>query len=97
MEPFLRQHGDRRLGRRGWPRRACVRTRRFRFDCNVRQDGAPVIADRDGCLIDVVADPTEVRNLATDPAYRGERLRLEGLLETFLADAVEPVAMPVPR
>jgi choline-sulfatase len=78
---------------RGWPRRACVRTRRWRYDRNVRIDGEAIGADHpdaDACLIDTEADPTEQHNLI---GQQSEAQRLETLLTTWLDGAVEPTSV----
>ena len=50
---------------RGWPRRSCVRTERWRFDRNTRLDGDAVPdGDRDEALFDTLEDPLERRNVA---------------------------------
>lgn len=80
---------------RGWPRRACVRTRRWRFDMNVRQDGGPVRPENeDAFLADSLAGPGELTNLAAEPA-QGERVAaFRALLLARAADAVEPAFVP---
>lgn len=56
-------------GRLGWPRRACVRTSRYRLDLNVRLDGGrPSPEDEDVFLVDRAVDPEEVTNRAADPS-----------------------------
>ena len=60
------------LGGRGWPRRSCVRTERWRLDKNVLIDGEkPEPKDEDIFLADVQADPEEMVNLAHNPHYAG--------------------------
>ena len=76
---------------RGWPRRACIRTERWRLDMNVRIDGRDSPrGDRDVFLTDWKADPRESTNLADDPEAGAARRRLEAMLEEHIAGAVEP-------
>lgn len=80
-------------GDRGWPRRACVRSRRFRFDKNVRIDGTAVgrgHPDEDIFLADTEEDPAEIKNVADDARYADVRLRLKDALDRHLHGAVEP-------
>lgn len=80
---------------RGWPRRACLRTRDWRFDMNVRQDGAPVAdADADPFLADLRADPEERVNLAFHPAQAGRVAGFAARLRARAARAVEPAFVP---
>ncbi|MGW5718754.1 sulfatase family protein [Amycolatopsis sp. NPDC003865] len=59
---------------RGWPRRSCIRTRRYRLDATVRIDGHPAApGEEDVFLADSLADPRELRNLAESPAHEGIR------------------------
>jgi choline-sulfatase len=68
-------------GGRGWPRRACVRTRQYRLDMTVRQDGCEVRPEeRDVFLADSLADPDERINLAADPEHAEVRDTLISLL-----------------
>jgi choline-sulfatase len=79
----------------GWPRRACVRTARFRLDMNIRQDGGPVPpAEEDIFLADVVADPLEQHDLAADPAHAATVAELRGRLLARAAGALEPAHVP---
>jgi len=79
----------------GWPRRMCVRTRKYRFDMNVRQDGQPIAASReDRYLADVENDPREIVNLAEDPAYAGIVSELRDLALGEAANGVEPDHIP---
>jgi arylsulfatase A-like enzyme len=56
----------------GWPRRACIRTGRYRLDANVRLDGrAPLTAtEEDVFFVDRSSDPDEVHNRAADAEYK---------------------------
>ncbi len=78
-------HGD-----VGWPRRSCVRTRRWRLDMSTRMDGRTLEGEeRDVFLADRESDPLEIRNLAEDPAHAEVRDRLLALLEKHVANSVE--------
>ncbi len=80
----------------GWPRRCCIRTRRWRFDMNTRQDGAAIAeAEEDWFLADTVADPAERTNLAYDAAHRGTVDALRARILAYVADSVEPEFVPV--
>ena len=55
-------------GDRGWPRRSCIRTARWRLDKNMRLDAAPVKPeDEDVFLADMINDRAEMTNLAAEP------------------------------
>jgi choline-sulfatase len=70
---------------RGWPRRSCVRTGRYRLDATVRMDGGPVgPEDEDVFLADSHADPDELENLASDEKHARVR---DGLLRRLRAQA----------
>ena len=78
------------LGGRGWPRRSCVRTGKYRLDKNMRMDGAkPAKEDEDVFLADMQNDPAELTNLSEDPQYTGVRERLTKLLDQHAAEAIE--------
>ncbi|MDF0595277.1 sulfatase [Psychromarinibacter halotolerans] len=80
---------------RGWPRRACIRSGRWRFDMNVRQDGGHVLAENeDPFLCDTAADPFERYNLAADPAHAARVARFRGILLDRAAGALEPAFVP---
>ena len=75
----------------GWPRRACVRTERYRLDRTVRRDGEIVgPEERDMFFCDWKEDPFETRNRADDPALAGEIERLNALLDAHVERRVEP-------
>lgn len=77
------------LGGRGWPRRSCVRTARFRLDKNMRIDGQKAAPeDEDLFLADMLADPDETVNLAGKPECAAEVKRLSALLDAHAANAV---------
>ncbi len=83
------------LGDTGWPRRACVRTERYRLDMTVRHEGRPVDPHRQDLFVaDVQADPLEMHNLARSPLGANTVANLTGLLEAHLANAVEGHAVP---
>jgi choline-sulfatase len=76
---------------KGWPRRACVRTDRFRLDMNVRQDGALIAPENEDIfLADWRSDPHELTNLAGDPDHAAIRDSLRAALLARQANAVEP-------
>lgn len=65
---------NRQLGRlpdgRGWPRRACIRTERYRLDLNIRIDGTYTTeAEEDLYFVDTQVCPDEDRNMASLPEY----------------------------
>ncbi|MEV6037724.1 sulfatase-like hydrolase/transferase [Nonomuraea sp. NPDC052116] len=77
-------------GGRGWPRRTCVRTPRYRLDATVRLDGRPATPDEeDVFLADSHADPAELRNLADDPTCADVRGTLLGHVRALARSAVE--------
>ena len=77
-------------GGRGWPRRSCIRTSRYRFDMNVLIDGAkPQPEDQDVFLADVLADRNEFTNLAREPKYADVVRKLSGQLEKHTENSVE--------
>lgn len=73
----------------GWPQRACIRTRRYRLDANVRLNGrAPLTAaEEDVFFVDRSTDPGEVHNLATAVEYRDIVQDLRGKLFDHMATA----------
>jgi choline-sulfatase len=79
----------------GWPRRCCIRTARWRFDMNTRQDGRPIAeAEEDWFLADVEADPMEMENLAGQPGHRATVDMLRAQILAHVADSVEPAFIP---
>lgn len=79
----------------GWPRRACIRTDRYRLDMTVRRNGAAALPeDEDPCLADRVLDPLEASNVAADPLYAGVLETLRATLLAHCATAREPVSVP---
>ncbi len=78
----------------GWPRRTCVRTERYRLDCNVRRHGQPVAPeDRDVFLADYRDDPLETTNLADRPEHAELRRELEAKVDAHAATGIEPAAV----
>jgi len=74
----------------GWPRRACIRTERYRLDKNVCLDGQPVERSmEDIFLADVVADPDEHCNLANDPAYECVVAELSAQIDRHISGSKE--------
>ncbi|MEM7130216.1 MAG: sulfatase-like hydrolase/transferase [Chloroflexota bacterium] len=74
----------------GWPRRACVRTDRYRLDKNVRLNGEAVAPElEDIFLADAQADPSENTNLADQPEYAEMVARLSKTLDDHVANSVE--------
>ncbi len=77
-------------GGKGWPRRSCIRTGRYRLDKNILIDGRkPDTEDEDLFMADVVSDPAEMTNLAGDPQYSGLIHELSVALERHAEGAVE--------
>ena len=75
---------------RGWPRRSCIRTSRYRLDKNMLLDGRkPEPKDVDIFLADVVSDPEEMTNLAADPQLTDVVQKLSHALDTHAEGAVE--------
>ncbi|HPN84461.1 MAG TPA: sulfatase-like hydrolase/transferase [Victivallales bacterium] len=73
---------------RGWPRRSCIRTSKYRLDMNMRIDGAPAKdEDKDIFLADIEKDPKELVNLANDPAYSDLVKKLSEMLEKHAQNA----------
>ncbi len=84
----------------GWPRRACVRTDRYRLDMSVRMDGVPIEGGEDAFLCDYIVDPCERINLADDPAYADVLARLRSVLLAHIEGSHEiddPVVLECPR
>ena len=79
----------------GWPRRACVRTQRYRLDMTVRRNGRPSRPDEeDPYLADAALDPPEAINRAGDPAYAGVLSDLRQVLLDHCNQGVEPESVP---
>jgi len=77
-------------GDRGWPRRSCIRTQRYRLDKNMRIDGRSLSPeDEDLFLADVQTDPGERVDLAADPRYADVVADLSVRLDRHAEGAVE--------
>ena len=75
---------------RGWPRRSCVRTERYRLDRTTRIDGAPAAPDDwDVFLADRETDRREVVNRAGDPALADLEAELLAAIHELTEGAVE--------
>ncbi len=85
-------------GDRGWPRRSCVRTDCYRLDMNVLIDGEKPGADeQDVFLADVVADPLEFINLASEPKYAEVVCELSKRLAEHTEGSVEVASESLQR
>lgn len=74
----------------GWPRRACIRTDRYRLDKNIQMDGKPVSDDdTDIFLADMIDDPYEENNLADARQYTSLVSQLCHQLDDHHENAVE--------
>jgi choline-sulfatase len=79
----------------GWPRRACIRTGRYRLDMTVRRNGAPVPeAEEDPYLADLAIDPDESVNRIGDENYAEVASRLRRLLRDHCGKRYEPPFVP---
>ncbi len=84
------------FGDRGWPRRTCVRTERWRYDRNVRLDGAPPgVPDRDDFMADTTVDPNEATNRVGDPSVAGVLAELSALVDDLAGRATDVPAAGV--
>jgi choline-sulfatase len=80
----------------GWPRRACIRTQRYRLDMTVRRNGAVVAPEEeDPYLADTALDPLEAVNRIGDPAYAEIAERLRTALRAHCRNSFEPGRVPV--
>ena len=103
-ETFSCAFPNRQLGRlpgdRGWPRRSCIRSCRYRLDMNTRIDGHTALPEeRDLFFTDCLRYPEENVNLADDPMYREIVERMTALLETHIAGMaeVDPATIVMPE
>jgi choline-sulfatase len=78
-------------GNRGWPRRTCVRTDRWRFERNVLLDGEPptTTEDVDAFLVDWRADPLEFTNVVAQPEHADVVEHLSQLIDDHIVGSVE--------
>lgn len=102
-EPDSCAFPNRQLGRlpggRGWPRRACIRTRDYRLDLNVRIDGAYTDeAEEDLFFVDTRVCPKEDRNMAAQPEYAQVVASLREKLRAHTAGCreVDPETLRIP-
>jgi choline-sulfatase len=75
---------------RGWPRRSCIRTDRYRFEKNVLLDNhRPAPEKEDPFLVDFKRDPREFINLAADPEFADVVSQLSEKLDAHCKNSVE--------
>lgn len=75
----------------GWPRRTCIRTKKYRLDKNVRIDGDYVgKEDEDIFFVDVTKDPTEKINMVGWPEYKDIVDILLKKINQHINNSVEP-------
>ena len=78
-------------GEKGWPRRACIRTDRYRLDKNIRIDDQPVTKeDEDIFFTDINIYPNENKNLVKDCRYKEVINELLHKLNRHVELSVEP-------
>lgn len=79
----------------GWPRRACIRTARYRLDMTVRRNGARVGADEEDIfLADCALDPLETENRAAQPHYAEVLAQLRATLRQHVERGHETAWVP---
>jgi choline-sulfatase len=79
----------------GWPRRACIRSARYRLDMTVRRNGGPVPEDEeDPYLADLALDPDEAINRIGNVHYAEIASRLRRLLREHCRGRYEPPFVP---
>lgn len=77
-------------GNRGWPRRACIRTQRYRLDISSRIDATYTdMSNEDLFFVDTQVCPEENRNMAAIPEYATIVRRLRQRLREHLEDCQE--------
>ena len=79
-------------GERGWPRRACIRSARYRLDMNIRIDGEHLAEndpERDVFLADSEDDRQECKNLAGKPELKTVEEQLRKQLQKHTAKSLE--------
>ena len=76
---------------KGWPRRACIRTSRYRLDMNIRIDGKKAEPEEEDIFFtDYATYPEEDQNLAAEPQYQDVIAELRRKLWEHQNGAVEP-------
>lgn len=103
-EPDSCAFPNRQLGRlpgdRGWPRRCCIRTQRYRLDLSTRIDAAYTTAENDDLFfVDTQVCPREDRNMARLPEYAEivKQLRTKLLAHAASATEVPPEMVRMPE
>ena len=89
-------------GGHGWPRRACIRTARYRLDMSTRIDGQYTSGDeRDIFFVDRARYPLEDYNMVNEPEYQDVVSDLLARLKEHIRFQAEPdpatIKMPVGR
>ncbi|MEM7017868.1 MAG: sulfatase-like hydrolase/transferase [Pseudomonadota bacterium] len=80
----------------GWPRRACLRTDKYRLDMSVRRNGKPLDKeDFDVFLVNYQEDPLEQHNQADTSALQQVRDEMIERVWAHTQDKVEPEFVPV--
>lgn len=75
----------------GWPRRACIRTSKYRLDKTVRMNGKPVKKENEDLfLVNWKEDPDEIHNLINDPNYKVIVEKLSAMLDNHISKSIEP-------
>lgn len=75
----------------GWPRRACIRTQKYRLDKNIRINGIPASKqDEDIFFVDVTKDKEEITNMLDWKAYETIVDELLNKLNEHIKDCLEP-------
>ena len=77
-------------GDRGWPRRACIRTQRYRLDISSRIDAVYTNEENEDLFfVDTQVCPEEDRNMADCPEYAQIVSQLRGRLREHLTGCLE--------
>ncbi len=85
----MRLHGN-YLNRNGWPRRACIRTDKYRLDKTVRLNGKPVKKEKEDIfLVNWKDDPKEIYNLAKDTNWNDILEKLSTMLDDHISNCIE--------
>lgn len=96
---FPNRHLGRLPGGRGWPRRSCIRTQRYRLDMSTRIDAAYTNAENEDLFfVDTLACPQEDRNMAGLPEYAATVAELRQKLLAHVRGCAEadPETLRVP-